>query len=120
MDRIVAMILLLLVLGCKSPETVSGKFKNNKTFSETETKQLLSFLDEFDDKIKAIEKVDSDDIGVVYASFFQRLKSQADGPEIFIGINEKEQIKLEAHLSKKCLQSYGLTNTELISMLMEQ
>ena len=77
------------------------KLANNKTFSKTETNELINLLQKFDKSICEIEKIDEKNIQECYISFSKRIWNEIQEGEYSIGLNKELQDEIISNLSEE-------------------
>ncbi|MBK7788774.1 MAG: hypothetical protein IPJ54_09410 [Saprospiraceae bacterium] len=95
------LLFALFLFGCTNPFQEKKMFESNKVFSKTETQELIGFLHQFDLELSKIEGINKSELSTLYASFFERLKSQVKDGKIEVGFEIEGQERLESTLDDK-------------------
>lgn len=89
--------ILTIFLSCQNEP--SNKLQGNQIFTPSETAEIISLLNKFDDEICKIESTSGEDILACYHSFFERILKGVESGNIEIGISEKSQREIVESLN---------------------
>ena len=95
-------LLISILLGFtlfSSCSNADYKLVNNKTFSKTETNELINLLQMFDKSICEIEKIDNKNVQECYNAFSNRISNEIQEGDYSIGLNKELQDKIIGNLS---------------------
>ncbi len=98
------MIFIMLVV-CQSCKK-ENRLQSNKTFDETETKEIIELLNKFDNEICSIENQAGNEISNCYQSFFERIWKEVETGNYDIGINEENHKEIIETLSPRLIKEF--------------
>jgi len=103
---------IILLLSCKNKNI---ELVNNKTFTELETKELLTLIQKFDKTLCEIERQDANNINECYESFFERIWEEIQLGNYNIGINNSKQQEILNSLSEELKSEIWFYGTGIIN-----
>lgn len=104
-----------LLFACQNHLQKPSELKSNKTFSESETEEIIDLLHSFDQEICKIENLENENVSACYRSFFERIKREIEDGDYEIGISEAGQKAMVGALSQELREEFWRAGRSIIN-----
>ena len=102
--QLILLSIMVILFSCQIEKDT--KLESNKTFSESETKEIINLLNQFDSEICKNENKENGNISICYQAFFQRIVKEIENGSYEIGINEASQKRIVETLSPELYKEF--------------